>query len=185
MERLLICCKNIPALDPGTEVISTCPGCDRRYRENYDDSYNISLWEILAESDFFHFPDYGGKKMSIIDACPTRDQVRVHEAVRSVLDKMNITLVEPKSTRTKSVCCGDSFYGEIPTEKVKDFMKKRTSEMPVEDVVVYCVSCSKSVFIGGKTPHYLIDLLFNEETVPKTLDPDLWHQELDEYIADH
>ena len=57
-------------------------------------------------------------------------------------------------------------------------MKKRTAEMPSEDVVVYCISCTKSVFIGGKTPHYLVDLLFNEETIPKTLDPDEWHKEL-------
>ena len=64
-------------------------------------------------------------------------------------------------------------------------MKKRTSEMPVNDVVVYCVSCTKSVFIGGKQPHYLIDLLFNESTIPKNLDPDNWHKELDVYIEKH
>ncbi len=185
MDRLLTCCKNAPSLEPGTAVISTCPGCDKRYRENYQGSSNIALWEILAKSDFFPFPDYSGKKMSIIDACPTRDQVRVHDGVRSVLHKMNITLIEPKSTRTKSICCGDSFWGLIPTDEVKNQMIKRTLEMPVEEVVVYCVSCSKSVFIGGKTPHYLIDLLFNEETIPKALEPDLWHKELDDYIADH
>ncbi len=185
MDRLLTCCKNIPPLEPGTEVISTCPGCDKRYRENYEDSSHIALWEILARSDFFPFPDYGGKKMSISDTCPTRDQVRVHDAVRAVLNKMNIDLIEPMSTRTKSICCGDSFWELIPTDEVKNQMIKRTSEMPVNDVVVYCVSCSKSVFIGGKTPHCLIDLLFSEDTIPKTLDPDQWHKELDEYIAEH
>jgi hypothetical protein len=51
--------------------------------------------------------------------------------------------------------------------------------------VVYCISCSKPVFIGGKTPYYLIDLLFNEDTIPKTLEPDQWHKELDDYIANH
>jgi hypothetical protein len=185
MERLLTCCKNVPSLEPGTEVISTCPGCDKRYRTNYEDSSNISLWEILAESDFFPFPDYDGKKMSIIDACPVRDQVRVHDAVRSVLHKMKITLVEPESTRTKSICCGDSFWDQIPPDEVKNQMIQRTAEMPLKDVVVYCVSCSKSIFIGGKTPHYLIDLLFNQDTIPKTLEPDQWHKELDDYIADH
>ena len=54
--------------------------------------------------------------------------------------------------------------------------------MPVEDVVVYCVSCIKSVFIGGKKPRYLIDLLFADETSPKTYEPDEWHKELNEYI---
>ena len=40
--------------------------------------------------------------------------------------------------------------------------------MPAEDVVVYCVSCAKAMFIGGKRPRYLVDLLFGEATVPGT-----------------
>ncbi len=97
MEMSLTCCRHVPALASGTEVINICPGCDRRYRENYTDSGTHSLWEVL----------------------------------------------------------------------------------------VYCVSCAKAMFIGGKRPRYLIDLLFDEETIPKTLDPDLWHHELDVFIESH
>ena len=185
MDLLNICCRNQPDLNPGVEVINICPGCDKRYRENYDDATTISLWEILAKTDFFKYPDYHGKEMTIIDACPTRSEIRVHKALRTLLKKMNITLIESAKTGINSTCCGDSFYDVIPTEKVKIQMKKKASEMPVEDIVVYCVSCSKSVYIGGKKPQYMIDLLFNEETVPKTYEPDEWHQELDEYIATH
>ena len=64
-------------------------------------------------------------------------------------------------------------------------MKKRTSEMPLEHVVVYCISCIKSVHIGGKSPHYLVDLLFGEETTPGTYEPEVWHQLLDDYISVH
>ena len=120
--------------------------------------------------------------MTIIDACPTRDQERVHQAIRVLLNQMNITLIEPKNTGTRSTCCGDRFWGEIPTESVKQQMIKRTSEMPVEDVVVYCVSCTKSVFIGGKTPRYLVDLLLGEATNGKTIGLEQWHKELDDYI---
>jgi hypothetical protein len=123
--------------------------------------------------------------MTISDACPTRNQVRVHKAVRDLLVMMNIQLVEPERTGAQGDCCGDSFWGVLPTEQVKEKMIKRASEMPVEDVVVYCVSCSKSSFIGGKRPRYLVDLLFAEETVPKTCEPDEWHQELDEFIRAH
>lgn len=185
MDRLLTCCKNEPVLEPGTEVINICPGCDKRYRLNYETSSTISLWEILAQCDWFEFPDYKGQAMSIIDACPTRDQERVHDAVRRLAEWMNIRIIEPEKTRTKSTCCGDTFYGELPTEKVREQMKKRTAEMPVDDVIVYCVSCTKSVFIGGKRPHYLVDLLFGEPTLPQTLDPDEWHAELEAFIEAH
>jgi hypothetical protein len=98
---------------------------------------------------------------------------------------MNIVLVEPNHSGSKSTCCGDSFYGVIPTEKVKVQMKKRTSEMPLDDVIVYCVSCINSVTIGGKNPRYLVDLLFGNETNPKVVEPDEWHALVDEYIEKH
>lgn len=185
MDQLLTCCRHDPQLPEQTEVINVCPGCDKRFSNDYKGITTVSLWQILAGSDFMTFPDYQGKRMSISDACPTRDQEGVHKAVRTLLRKMNITLVEPKNTGTKSTCCGDSFYGVIPTGKVKEQMIKRASEMPCDDVVVYCISCVKSIYIGGKQPHYLIDLLFENETVPKTYEPDEWHQELNEYIEKH
>ena len=147
---LQLCCKNHPELIPGTEVINVCPGCNKRYKQNYEDATTISLWEILAESKFFPFPNYNGQEMSIIDTCPTRKEINVHKAIRALLKKMNIRLIEPTKTATNGACCGDSFWGKIPTEKVKIMMTERASEMPVEDVVVYCVSCIKSLFIGGR-----------------------------------
>jgi Fe-S oxidoreductase len=185
MKMLLSCCRNEPAIDKKTEIINICPGCDKRFRNNYSTTTTISLWEILAESDYFPFPDYMGKTMSVIDACPTRDQPQIHDSIRKLLKRMNIILKEPARTRSEGTCCGDTFYGSIPVSKVKEQMVKRSAEMPVDDVVVYCVSCSKSVFIGGKRPHYMVDLLFNEETIPKTYEPDEWHRELDEYINIH
>jgi len=185
MDQLLTCCRHEPQLDGHTEVINICPGCDKRFSNDYQNTTTISLWEILAGSGFFPFPDYGGREMTILDACPTREKVVVHQAIRTLLGRMNIRVVEPDKTGTRSTCCGDSFFGVIPFEAVKNQMRKRTSEMPREDVVVYCISCIKSVYIGGKSPHYLVDLLFGEETHPGTVEPDQWHQELDEYIGEH
>ena len=185
MEMLMTCCQHDPDLQQVTEIINICPGCDKRYRSDYEKISTISLWEILADSDFFPFPDYHNKSMTIIDACPTREQEKVQMAIRKILQKMNINLVEPEKTGTKSTCCGDGFYGVIPTDQVKDQMIKKALEMPLNDVVVYCVSCSKSMFIGRKQPRYLIDLLFGEETTAKTFDPDDWHNELSVYKENH
>ena len=182
---LLTCCRHESNLEPGSVVINTCAGCDRRYRELYEGVSTISLWEILATSDTFDFPDYHGAEMAIHDACPTRTEERVHVAVRTLLDRMNIVVVEPKSTRTHAVCCGDSFLGELPVDRVKDLMAKRADSMPRKDVVVYCVSCVKAMHIGGKRPRYLVDLLFAEDTTPDVFEPTAWHALLDEFIATH
>lgn len=179
------CCHHDPGLEEQTEVINICPGCDKRFSKDYANCSTVSLWEILAESDSFPFPDYQGLQMSILDACPTREKEGVHRAIRKILGKMNIELIEPQNTGTRSTCCGDSFYGIIPVEKEKEQMTKRAAEMPAEEVVVYCVSCIKSMYIGGKKPRYLIDLLFAEDTFPQTFEPDAWHKELNSYIEIH
>ena len=180
----LTCCRHEPGLPAGTEIINVCAGCDRRYRELYPGISTVSLWEVLADSDF-PFPDYGGAAMAILDACPTRTETRVHDAVRTLLARMNIAVVEPRLTRTRGTCCGDSFYGTLPVEDVKAQMRRRAGEMPCEDVVVYCVSCCKAMHIGGKRPRYLVDLLFGEETVIGTFEPDAWHGEVQAFIDSH
>jgi Fe-S oxidoreductase len=181
----LTCCRHEPGLAAGTEIINVCAGCDRRYRELYPGISTVSLWEVLAASDTFPFPDYGGAEMSILDACPTRTEERVHNAIRALLARMHITVVEPRNTRTRGTCCGDSFFGTLPVEQVKAQMRKRAGEMPCEDVVVYCVSCSKAMHIGGKRPRYIVDLLFGEPTLIGTFEPDAWHQEIQEFIDAH
>ena len=185
MDLLLTCCKHDPGFTVLTGVINICPGCDKRFGNDYPHSTTLSLWEILAGSDFFPFPDYGGRMMSVLDACPTREKVVVHQAIRTLLRKMNIRVIEPEKTGTRSVCCGDSFFGVIPVNQVKEQMKKRAAEMPAEEVAVYCISCVKSMHIGGKKPRYLVDLLFGEETIPGTWEPEQWHRQLDEYINNH
>lgn len=184
MDMLMTCCQHDPKLPSGSKIINVCPGCDKRFRNDYRGITTISLWEVLAENDSLKLPEYTGK-MSIIDACPTREQSFIHDSIRTLLSKMNIDLVEPANTRTRSTCCGDSFYGVIPADKVKELMVKRADEMPADDVVVYCISCIKAVQNGGKNPLYLVDLVFGEETCAGEADPDVWHTQLREYIEIH
>ena len=123
--------------------------------------------------------------MSIHDPCPVREKPQVHQAVRGLLKKMNIEVVETKFNGTRSICCGDDFYPRLPVDKVHELMKKRADSMPCRDVCVSCVSCIKSMHIGGKTPRYLIDLLMNETTEPQVYDTVKWHEQLQEYIDSH
>lgn len=184
VEMLNTCCQHDPTSGSPVQIINICPGCDKRFRADYKNCSTISLWEVLADSDWFDFPDYKHRTMTIIDACPTRDQDKVHDSIRKLLLRMNINLIEPEKTRNKSTCCGDSFYGTLPIEKVKEQMKKKANELPLNDVVVYCVSCSCSVLNGDKVPHYLPDLLFGEATLPQA-NLEKWHDELKIYIEKH
>jgi hypothetical protein len=185
VEMLLTCCQHDPHLPANSKVINVCPGCDKRFGKDYKGVSTISLWEVINEDICFEFPDYSGRSMTIIDACPTCDEDRVPDSIRDLLLKMNIRLVEPKNTRKESTCCGDIYYGSMPVPKVKELMIEKALEMPANDIVVHCVSCIMAVCNGGKNPQYLLDLLFNEKTVPESYDLDIWHKDLIEYIQKH
>jgi Fe-S oxidoreductase len=180
-----ICCRHDPQLEAGSLIINVCAGCDKRFRTLYKGISTISLWEIIDGLDTFQYPDYKGLKLSVHDACPVRENPQVHKAVRNLLKKMNIDVVETKFFGTKSICCGDVFYPTLPVEKVHEKMKERADSMPCNDVCVYCISCIKAIHIGGKKPRHLIDLLLSEATEPQIYDTIQWHQQLQEYIDKH
>ncbi|MDR2891772.1 MAG: (Fe-S)-binding protein [Deltaproteobacteria bacterium] len=188
VEFHLLCCGHDPKVPRGARIINTCPGCDRRFGSLYEGVSTISLWEVLADDVDFPFPDHSGLCVSVHDACPVRDKPQVHQAIRTLLRRMNIEIRECAAHGKHSVCCGDSVYDDeqgVPLEKVHEAMCRRASSMPYDDVCVYCGSCIKSMHIGGKKPRYIVDLLFDEPTDPQVYDTELWHKELDAYSDRH
>lgn len=180
-----ICCQHNPQLESGSLIINVCAGCDRRFRSLYEGISTISIWEIIDGLDEFNYPDYKGLKVSVQDACPVREKPQVHQAVRNLLKKMNIDIVETEFCGTRSICCGDNFYPSLPVDTIHRKMKERADSMPCDNVCVYCVSCIKSMHIGGKNPRHLMDLLMDESTEPQISDTIEWHEQLQEYIDEH
>ena len=185
MDDLLSCCFNRPELPADTCVITPCATCAERYTQLYPDCTSTFFLAQLAESDTFPFPDYGGMKMSIQDTCSAKSHPDYLEAVRKLLVRMNITLVEPEKSGRRAKCCGQVFYGKLETCKVEEKMKARADEMPCNDVVVYCASCIMSMTVGGKRPRYLLDLLFNEPTDMTGIGADTWNRTLREFRNSH
>lgn len=180
-----ICCHHEPKLPHGSTIINNCAGCDRRFRSLYEGVHTISLWEVLNGIEELPLPDHMGLTVSVQDSCSYRPKPQVHESVRNILRKMNIEIIESKYSGTKSICCGDDYYPKLPIEKVTELQKKRALQMPCKDVAVYCVSCIKSMTIGEKTAHYMVDLVLDEETEPQETRIDVYHDALNQYIAEH
>jgi Fe-S oxidoreductase len=180
-----ICCHHDPQLEAGSLIIGACAGCDRRFRSLYEGVSTITIWEVLDGLEAFPFPRYEGLTLSVHDPCPVRQRPQVHQAVRSLLKKMNIEVMETEHRGAHSICCGNDFYPSLPVETVHQRMKERADSMPCQEVCVYCVSCIKSMYIGGKTPRHLMDLVMGESTEPQTYDTVQWHEQLQCYIDCH
>ena len=180
-----VCCRHDPGLEPGSTIINNCAGCDRRFRSLYEGINTISLWEVLDSIPDLALPDYGGMTVSVHDSCGYRHKPQVHRAIRSLLGKMNIKVVETQFSGTESVCCGDNFYGLVPNEDVEKRIKMRADQFPCENVVVYCIGCVRAMEAGGKRPLYLPDLLLGRETPPMPDSLDEYHSKLGCYIEEH
>jgi hypothetical protein len=180
-----ICCQHDPQLPADSLIINICAGCDKRFSTLYQGITTISIWEIIDGIKEFPLPVYEGLRLSVHDACPIRGKPQIHQAVRSILGKMNVAVMEAKFSGIHSICCGDSFYNKLPLEKVHQLMESRAVSMPCDEVCVYCVSCVKAMHIGGKSPRHLMDLIMDEPTDPQTFDTVLRHEQLQEYIKEH
>lgn len=176
------CCRHNPNLPEGATIINNCAGCDRRFRSLYEGIQTISLWEVLDHIDGLVLPNYQGVKVSVHDSCSYRPKPQVHSAVRSLLRKMGVEIVESEYHGTSSICCGDNFYPSLSIEEVNKLQKKRASQMPCNDVVVYCISCIKSMTIGGKCPHHMVDMVLGQPTFAGETRLDLYHQVVSDYI---
>ena len=164
MDTLLTCCFRSPELEAGTCIVTPCATCTGQYLKNNPDATSLFLLTTIAESNDFPFPDYKGMKMSIQDTCAARSKPEYLATIRTLLQRMNIELVEPEKSGKRARCCGQVFYGKVPTEKVEEQMRKRADEMPCGEVVTYCASCIMAMTVGGKHPRYILVLLFGEGT---------------------
>jgi Fe-S oxidoreductase len=173
------CCKYPP--NEEMTIISSCPGCYRAFSEKYEGVNTLIIWEYLADSHF-PFPDYKGKAMSIHDPCNVRGKDNVYDAVRNLLQRMNITVEEPPRTREKSACCGTSVHSKLSAEELMEFSSKRAADFICDDVVVYCASCMYFLKNAGKKTRHLLDLIFQEESAAEPIAPKEWKDKVAKHM---
>ena len=179
------CCRHNPQLEEGAILINNCAGCDRRFRSLYRGVRTISYWEVLDSLPRLDLPDRTGLTVSVHDSCGYRHKPQVHRAVRNLLRRMHVELRESPFSGTRSVCCGDNFYGLVPNEEVERRIQMRAGQLPCQDVVVSCIGCARAMTQAGKRAHYLPDLLFSQDAEPILDCLDAYHAKLADHIARH
>ncbi len=161
IQRHDLCCLHEPKLPEGSTIIVVCPGCDTRFNTMYEGVQAISFWEIVAAMDNLTWPDQSELKATIQDSCDYRNMPYIHDAVRSLLKKMNVEIEESQYTRENSMCCGVAFMSVLPEEDVEKKKQMRSRQLPNENVVTYCMGCETTIHDAGKNTIHLLDLLFD------------------------
>lgn len=177
------CCRpthqKMTAEDTAVCVCNTCAAiCSE------DSSAQVkSLWEILQNDDMFPFPDLHQEPMTLQDCWRCYDRREEQDAVRRILKRMNVQIIELEENYEKTRFCGTSTHQALvkanadyapkrfiqnaagmfipkTEEEQKALMQEHCSHITTDKVICYCVPCTKGIQMGGKQGIHLLDLMF-------------------------
>ena len=179
------CCRgNLEHLTQEDTAVYICNTCSAFCDESAKAGEVVSIWEILAKDENFPFPDYKGEKIALQDCWRAYDKRSEQDAVRELLRKMNIRVIELPENYAKTRFCGTSileippaYYGQYApkrfvadapndffqpytTEDKTDRMRTHCADIPTEKAACYCVACGKGLDLGGKKSVHVMELLF-------------------------
>ena len=101
------CCKVFcEKVSPKDQAIVVCNNCAAIMEESSPIRDIEFAWEIIDRDEAFPFPDYHGERMTIQDCLRAYEKRNVQNAIRSLLRKMNINVVELENNFEKADFCG-------------------------------------------------------------------------------
>lgn len=191
-DEVVGCCRTYhQALTPDDTAVCICNNCMAMIDEDADNGTLENIWMIIDNDPDFPLPSYKGKRMGIQDCGRAYDRTDVQDAVRSLMRKMDIEVVELPDAREKSRFCGQSFLKAVPEQDagfapkryVKDAAQRRifipldpdamqakleehAAAISTEEVCCYCSACDMGLEAGGKDAINMIELVsgkFREE----------------------
>ncbi len=147
-------------------ILVACPNCDKVFRDYGPEFETSSIYELLAASDLPKAADIS-ETVNVHDPCVARFSSSVQDAVRSLVEKIGLNLVETEHSRDTTLCCGEGgAVGAVAPELAAGWTKKRTEEATASRTVTYCSGCAG--FIGKQGPtNHILDLIFSPEAALK------------------
>ncbi len=152
------------------KLILACSTCFQMMKENLNEIELISLWQVFKENGFpASLPsNKSGGPLSIHDPCTTRHEPGIQEAVRNILNSLDVNVEELELSRDMTECCGfGGLMQNANPDIAKTVISKRAEQSP-NDYLTYCAMCRDSLSATGKRVIHLLDLLFESD---KTYDP--------------
>ncbi|HWQ41016.1 MAG TPA: FAD-dependent oxidoreductase [Desulfosporosinus sp.] len=143
--------------------ILACSSCCGIFEKYLSDIPYVSLWEIFERYGLPETAQIGKNHiLNVHDACATRHNKNIHEALRNITLKLGYEIQELNYSKEKTKCCG---YGGLVyfanREQTNDFVEDRIKESD-KDFLVYCAMCKDLFVEGGKRTYHILDLIFGE-----------------------
>ena len=145
------------------KIYTACPNCFKTLGDGGMDV--VSIWPLIDK----YFPQdkkniYAGDEMMIHDPCTAKNNDLDHDAVRSIMSKLGINVLEFENNRKNTLCCGKiNMTMALNPEKGMRILEKRLSQCTSPKVVSYCASCVHSFGMGGYQGMYVSELFLQKK----------------------
>lgn len=177
------CCRTKKKfLNTGDVIVNNCTLCEMILKETHNNNEIISLYEYILNDVSFPWQNHHGEVITLQDCWRTKDNLRLQNAIRSVLKKMNYTIVEMEENHEHTNFCG-IWLNNLPaqncvavapktfnniiendvvllsleeqTQRMEDWVSKYTTDQ----VLVYCNGCEKGIKLGGGSPINIVEII--------------------------
>lgn len=186
VDEVVGCCRTCHQnLKPDDIAVCICVNCMAMIDEDAANRSTVNAWELIDADEDFAFPSHAGMTVSVQDCGRSYDRASLHDAVRSILRKMNVTVVEMSEARGDSVYCGWSAFApvpaqdasfaphrygvdaqrrgmfvETPKDQAREMLLEHVGSIPADEVVCYCTACHTGLEESGKRAVNLVELVF-------------------------
>lgn len=149
-------------------LLVACSTCLQMFRKNYPEINIQSLWVYLNEMAL-KLPDLSasGISISIHDPCTTRHENEIHASVRSLLDKLGVSVEELPLARNMTECCGYGGLMWLANRSLSEKVVARRINQNKYDYLTYCAMCHDFFAKSGKATYHLLDFLFQPDSLEK------------------
>lgn len=167
----------------GDRVYSLCHNCSNLIEESRPGVQVSSLWELILSDGQFPYPDYSPRTVTVQDCWRAKERRAEQGAVRTLLGKMGLDVVELEENFQRTEFCGPSLYRPQPPrnpqlaplhyeknakgkflphteEEQRALMEEYCRRFSTREVVCYCHYCLEGLLMGGKEGRHLAELLF-------------------------
>ena len=176
--------KHFEHFPDGSTMVSLCHNCSAIFEERHPTIKRMSLWELILSDEQFQYPDLGGESITVQDCWRSKENRAEQDAVRSILRRMNVEIVELDENFERTKFCGYSLYQPQPKrnarlapkrfvegakglflphsdDEKKNLMSDYCSQFKTDKVICYCHYCLRGLKLGGVEGYHLAQLLFD------------------------
>lgn len=144
------------------KVVTGCPTCYSIFKREIPQMEVETIWTLLED---IGLPEKTGegvapKKLAVHDACTTRNDTKLHESIRKILQKLGHDVTELDASCEYTSCCGYGGLQVFANRELADKTAERRLQESEDDYLAYCAMC-RDIFAGrGKRVYHLLDLIY-------------------------